>query len=88
MYDVLLYEVNRDSTVVFHAQKAEKGLNGWYMENGRMFKTNKDGFLDLDIVFQQIELDIQQDVEEFLNLSKGANEMTSKELRRKKSKHF
>lgn len=83
LYDVLLYEVNRDSTVVFHAQKAEKGLNGWYMENGRMFKTNKDGFLDLDIVFQQIELDIQQDVEEFLNLSKGANEMTSKELREK-----
>ncbi len=83
LYDVLLYEVKRNSTVVFHAQKAQKGLNGWYMEEGRMFKMNKDGFLDLDMVFQQIELDIQEDVEEFLKLSKGANEMTSKELREK-----
>lgn len=83
LYDVLLYEVKKNYTAVFNAQKAEKGLDGWYMSNGRMFRTNKDGFLDLDITFDQLELDIQQDVEEFLNFSKGANEMTSRELREK-----
>jgi len=83
LYDVLLYEVKKDYTAVFNAQQAQKGPDGWYMKNGRMFRTNEDGFLDLDITFDQLELDIQEDVEEFLNFSKSANEMTSKELREK-----
>ncbi|PNR96905.1 LptF/LptG family permease [Petrotoga olearia] len=83
LYDVLLYEVKKDYTAVFNAKQAQKGSDGWYMKNGRMFRTNKDGFLDLDITFDQLQLDIQEDVEEFLNFSKSANEMTSKELREK-----
>jgi lipopolysaccharide export LptBFGC system permease protein LptF len=83
LYDVLLYEVKNDYTAVFNAQQAQKGLDGWYMKNGRMFRTNEDGFLDLDITFDQLQLDIQEDVEEFLNFSKSANEMTSKELKEK-----
>ncbi|PNR95290.1 LptF/LptG family permease [Petrotoga sp. 9PWA.NaAc.5.4] len=83
LYDVLLYEVGKNYTTVFNAQEAQKAPDGWYMKNGKMFKTNKDGFLDLDVSFEQLELDIDQEVEEFLNLSKGANEMTSKELKEK-----
>ncbi len=83
LYDVLLYEVKNDYTAVFNAQQAQKGPDGWYMKNGRMFRTNEDGFLDLDITFDQLQLDIQEDVEEFLNFSKSANEMTSKELKEK-----
>ncbi|MDO7975397.1 YjgP/YjgQ family permease [Oceanotoga teriensis] len=83
LYDILLYEVDYKKTTVFHAQKAKKYPDGWKMENGRSFRVDSNGFLEFDLSFKSLSLDLEKDVEEFLNFGKSANEMTSKELKEK-----
>lgn len=83
LYDLLLYEVSYDNVKVFHAEKAQKYPDGWKMENGRIYKMKDNGFLELDVSFDSLDLNIAADVEEFINFSKGANEMTTRELKEK-----
>lgn len=83
LYDLLLYEVKYDNVKVFHAEKAQKFPDGWKMENGRIYKMKDNGFLELDVSFKTLDLNISADVDEFLNFSKGANEMTTRELKEK-----
>lgn len=83
LYGILLYEVDYDKTTVFHAEKAFKDKDKWYMENGRIFRLTDDGLLKLDITFKKLELDISKNVEEYLRFSKSPNDMTTKELKHK-----
>ncbi|MGM0640604.1 MAG: LptF/LptG family permease [Thermotogota bacterium] len=83
LYELLLYEVSYDNVKVFHAEKAQKYPDGWKMENGRIYKMKDNGFLELDVSFDSLDLNITADVEEFINFSKGANEMTTRELKEK-----
>jgi lipopolysaccharide export LptBFGC system permease protein LptF len=83
LYNLLLYEVAYDNVKVFHAEKAQKYPDGWKMENGRIYKMKDNGFLELDVSFNSLDLNIAADVEEFINFSKGANEMTTRELKEK-----
>ncbi|BBE31103.1 permease [Tepiditoga spiralis] len=83
LYDLLLYEVKYDSVSVYHAKKAKKEKDGWYMENGRLFKTDDEGYLKLDISFKKLKLDIKQDVDQFLRFAKSPNDMTTKEIKTK-----
>ena len=82
LYDLHLYEVKRSSVELFHAARAEKTGNDWFMYEGRIFRTDRDGFLKLDVSFNKLEMNIGQDVEEFLRFSRGANEMSSTELKK------
>lgn len=83
LYGILLYEVDYSKTTVFHAEKAFKDKDKWYMENGRIFRLTDDGLLKLDIAFKKLELDISKNVEEYLRFSKSPNDMTTKELKHK-----
>jgi len=83
LYELLLYEVAYDNVKVFHAERAQKYPDGWKMENGRIYKMKDNGFLELDVSFDSLDLNIAADVEEFINFSKGANEMTTRELKEK-----
>ncbi|NUU95627.1 hypothetical protein XO10_04970 [Marinitoga sp. 1135] len=83
LYGILLYEVDYSKTTVFHAEKAFKDKDTWYMENGRIFRLTDDGLLKLDITFKKLKLDISKDVEEYLRFSKSPNDMTTKELKHK-----
>ncbi|WP_165974064.1 LptF/LptG family permease [Marinitoga lauensis] len=83
LYGILLYEVDYSKTTVFHAEKAFKDKDKWYMENGRIFRLTDDGLLKLDITFKKLELDISKNVEEYLRFSKSPNDMTTKELKHK-----
>ncbi|SHE37516.1 Lipopolysaccharide export LptBFGC system, permease protein LptF [Marinitoga hydrogenitolerans DSM 16785] len=83
LYGLLLYEVDYSKTTVFHAEKAFKDKDKWYMENGRIFRLTDDGLLKLDITFKKLELDISKNVEEYLRFSKSPNDMTTRELKHK-----
>jgi lipopolysaccharide export LptBFGC system permease protein LptF len=83
LYGILLYDVDYSKTTVFHAEKAFKDNDKWYMETGRIFRLSDDGLLKLDITFKKLELDISKDVEEYLRFSKSPNDMTTKELKNK-----
>lgn len=81
LYDLHLYELSRGNVQIFHSNRAQKLDDKWYMEEGKIFRVNRNGFLDLDVTFDRLELNIGQDVEDFLRFSRGANEMTSAELK-------
>ncbi|GAB6189072.1 LptF/LptG family permease [Marinitoga arctica] len=83
LYGILLYDVDYSKTTVFHAEKAFKDKDKWYMENGRIFRLTDNGLLKLDITFKKLELDISKNVEEYLRFSKSPNDMTTKELKHK-----
>ncbi|KLO22854.1 hypothetical protein X275_04730 [Marinitoga sp. 1197] len=83
LYGLLLYEIDYAKTTVFHAEKAFKDKDKWYMENGRIFRLTDDGLLKLDITFKKLELDISKNVEEYLRFSKSPNDMTTNELKHK-----
>jgi len=83
LYNLLLYEVSYDNVQLFHAQKAQKSEDKWYMDDVRAYKVDDNGFMALDMSFKKLELNINKNIEEFLNFAKTANDMTTRELKQK-----
>ncbi|KAF2956624.1 LptF/LptG family permease [Marinitoga sp. 38H-ov] len=83
LYGILLYDIDYSKTTVFHAEKAFKEKDTWFMEDGRIYRLSDDGLLKLDITFKKLKLDISKDVEEYLRFSKSPNDMTTRELKHK-----
>lgn len=80
--NVLMYELGSRVTVT-HAQRARKEGDVWVLENGRVYTVNDDGVLSFDASFKRMNLDISQEIEEFVRSSKSSKEMTSRELKRR-----
>jgi lipopolysaccharide export LptBFGC system permease protein LptF len=53
------------------------------MDDVRAYKVDDNGFMALDMSFKKLELNINKNIEEFLNFAKTANDMTTRELKQK-----
>jgi len=80
--DVLIYELGSKVTVT-HAKRAKKEGNVWILEDGRVYTVDSNGLLSFDASFKRMNLDISQEIEEFVRSSKSSKEMTSRELKRR-----
>jgi len=81
--DVIIYDLSSGGTKVITAKMAYKKGKDWYLKDGRIFTVNKDGFLTLDMSFDEMQMDIKEDIERFLASQKTPRDMTSRELREK-----
>ncbi|MDI3473174.1 MAG: hypothetical protein PWQ48_1455 [Thermotogaceae bacterium] len=78
--DVIIYDVSSGNTKVITAKMAYKRDEGWYLKDGRIFTVDRDGFLSLDMNFDEMQMDIKEDIERFLASQKTPRDMTSREL--------
>ncbi len=82
-YNVLIYDLSSGRTNVIHAEKAYRKNNRWYLEKGRTYTVRRDGLLTFDMSFEEMELDIAKEIEEFVRAAKTPRSMTSRELKKK-----
>ncbi|WP_053001102.1 LptF/LptG family permease [Kosmotoga pacifica] len=80
---LLLYDLSGGKTRVISAERASRESGKWIMHDGRIFETDKTGFLTLDMKFDSLELEFDQDISQYIRSSKSPREMTSSELRKK-----
>jgi lipopolysaccharide export LptBFGC system permease protein LptF/lipopolysaccharide export system protein LptA len=81
--DILLYDLTQSDMKIYYAQKAmkEEETGKWKLIDGRVFSMDRDGLMKLDTVFQETEIDLTKDLDEFIrDTSKRAQDLTSKEL--------
>jgi len=81
--DVIIYDVSSGNTKVITAKIAYKKGEDWYLKDGRIFTVNKNGFLSLDMSFDEMQMDIKEDIERFIASQKTPRDMTTKELKEK-----
>jgi len=80
---LLLYDLSSGKTRVISAENASKESGKWIMHNGRIFETDSKGFLLFDMKFDSLELEFEQDINQYIRSSKSPREMTSSELKKK-----
>ncbi len=81
--DVIIYEIHHRNTRVVYAKKAYEKKGEWYLKDGRIFTVDRNGYLKLDMEFDEMQMDIKQDVERFISAQKTARDMTSRELKKR-----
>lgn len=81
--DVIIYDVSSKNTKVITAKIAYKKGKDWYLKDGRIFTVNKNGFLSLDMTFDEMQMDIKEDIERFIASQKTPRDMTTRELKEK-----
>ncbi|HQC38027.1 MAG TPA: LptF/LptG family permease, partial [Thermotogota bacterium] len=81
--DVLLYDLSQSDMRIYYAREAKKSedTGRWKLVEGRVFTMDRQGLMKLDTVFQETEIDLTKDLDEFIrDTSKRAQDLTSKEL--------
>ena len=81
--DVLLYDLSQSDMRIYYARQAIKSedTGRWKLVEGRVFTMDRQGLMKLDTVFQETEIDLTKDLDEFIrDTSKRAQDLTSKEL--------
>lgn len=81
--EVLIYDLGSRDMKVFQANKAvQDGVTGtWKLVDGRLFTLDNQGHMKLDSSFEEMEIELTQDIDEFIrSTSKSAQDMTSQEL--------
>lgn len=80
LYDVVLFQNMQSEERIITAKKVEKEENSWYLINGKMYVTDRDGFMKLDLSFSKIKLDLKDDLESLMRVGKSPRDMTGEEL--------
>ncbi|OAA28482.1 hypothetical protein AT15_04580 [Kosmotoga arenicorallina S304] len=83
LQNLLLYDLSSGKTRVISAESASKESGRWIMHDGRVYETDSKGFLLFDMKFDSLELEFEQDINQYIRSSKSPREMTSSELRKK-----
>lgn len=81
--EVLLYDLSQADMRIFYAKKAIKDetTGSWKLVDGRVFSMDKNGLMKLDTVFQETQIDLTKNLDEFIkDTSKRAQDLTSNEL--------
>lgn len=83
MENILVFEETSTFPRVIAAKKALWGENKWILQNGYIQETNENGLIEFLDHFDQLTINIQQDIFAFYKKQKSAKEMDSKELKDK-----
>jgi len=82
LYDVVLFKNEENNEQILTAEKVLKKKDGWYLLNGNMYVVDLDsGFLNLDMQFKTMKLDVASEIEQMLRAYKTTRDKTSKEIR-------
>ncbi|OOC42274.1 YjgP/YjgQ family permease [Thermosipho sp. 1074] len=83
LYNVVLFQNVKNEERIITAQKVIKEDSKWFLINGRMYITDNDGFLKLDVNFSKIKLNLKEDLESLMRFGKSPRDMTGEELKNK-----
>lgn len=83
LYDVVLFQHIQGEERIITAEKVQKDEGKWFLINGKMYVTDKDGFLKFDVNFSKISLDLKDDLESLMRVGKSPRDMTGDELKNK-----
>lgn len=82
LYDIVLFKNEESNEQILTAEKVLKKKDGWYLLDGNMYVIDlESGFLNLDMQFKEMKLDVAGEIEQMLRAYKTTRDKTSKELR-------
>lgn len=80
--NIVLFRYGEEEEIIT-ARRVEKRGNKWYLCDGKFYSVDKEGFLKLDVKFNEMEFDLKEDLETLVRVGKTPREMTGKELKRR-----
>ncbi|AEH50645.1 permease YjgP/YjgQ family protein [Pseudothermotoga thermarum DSM 5069] len=79
--NIVLFRNEPAEEEIVTAKKVYKEKDKWYMQDGRIYRVDKEGMLRFDVKFEKLELDIKQDVETIMRVGKTPKSMKGSELK-------
>ncbi len=82
MREIMIYEMTRERFPrVITASEGRWVVDTWFLKNGTIYNYNGEGKITYEMTFQDMEIEVKEDLQDFFKNQRTPQEMSSKELR-------
>jgi lipopolysaccharide export system permease protein len=82
MREIMIYEMTRERFPrVITASEGRWVVDTWLLKNGTIYNYNSEGKITYEMIFQDMEIEVKEDLQDFFKNQRTPQEMSSKELK-------